>query len=164
MKSIPDADNTKVCGLFQVMNFEKSFQTANLSLICAGFLSILLTGTISITTAAIFLISPFSRMVPQTEKNIKNIPVAGHRTDPPDLSLLDLISFSHNMAPAVVRLMLALILLKVFTREEKRDYSTLFLLSFSLLLISSTSTISVFVCPFSSFAVLVYFCTLPDHV
>jgi protein-glutamine gamma-glutamyltransferase len=122
------------------MNFEKCFQTASLSLICAGFLSILLAGTISITTAAIFLVALLLGWFRKPKKITKIYQwlVTG-------LILLtfltDLLLFS-NMAPAVVRLMLALILLKVFTREEKRDYSTLFLLSFSLLLISSTSTIS----------------------
>ena len=122
------------------MNFEKCFQAASLSLICSGFLSILLTGTISIPTAALFLSVLFFGWFRKPEK-IEKV----YQWLATGLILLiflaDLLLFS-QMALAVIRLMLALILLKVFTREDKRDYSTLYLLSFSLLLISSTSTIS----------------------
>ncbi len=122
------------------MNFEKCFQAASLSLICSGFLSILLTGTISITTAAIFLLALFIGWFHKP----KRIPKIYQWLFTGLILLiffLDLILFA-RLVTAVIRLMLALILLKVYTREENRDYSTLYLLSFSLLLISSTSTIS----------------------
>lgn len=122
------------------MNFEKCFQAASLSLICSGFLSILLTGTISMATAAVFLSALFIGWF-RKPKKIRKI----YQWLATGLILLiflaDLLFFS-RMVMAVIRLMLGLILLKVFTREEKRDYSTLYLLAFSLLLISSTSTIS----------------------
>ena len=37
------------------MRFEKCFQTASLALICSGFMSILLAGTINVITAVCFL-------------------------------------------------------------------------------------------------------------
>ena len=136
------------------MNFEKSFQTASLALIFSGFLSILLTGAISIFTAVLFpviLLMGWYRK-PKKIKKIYQWLVTGIILL---LFLIELLLLSH-LAIAVIRLMLMLILLKVFTREENRDYSTLYLLSFSLLLISSTSTISaLFV--FSAAAVLFTF-------
>ncbi len=122
------------------MNFEKCFQVASLSLICSGFLSILLTGMISFSTAAIFLIALFLGWFHQPKRipKIYQWLITGLILL---IFFLDLLLFS-RLVVAVIRLMLALILLKVFTREENKDYSTLYLLSFSLLLISSTSTIS----------------------
>ena len=122
------------------MRFEKCFQTASLALICSGFMSILLAGTISMVTAACFLAALFIGWFrkPKKVRKIYQWLVTGLIL----LIFLTDLLFVSRLAVAVIRLMLMLILLKVFTREEKRDYSTLYLLSFSLLLISSTSTIS----------------------
>ena len=122
------------------MRFEKCFQTASLALICSGFMSILLAGTINVITAVCFLAILFTGWFrkPKKVKKLYQWLITGLILL---IFLTDLLLVS-RLAIAVIRLMLMLILLKVFTREERRDYSTLYLLSFSLLLISSTSTIS----------------------
>lgn len=122
------------------MRFERCFQYSSLSLILSGFLSIVLAGTVSLPGALVFLSLLFWGWFkkPREIKKIYQWLATGIILL---IFLLDLLIFS-RLVLAVIRLMMALILLKVFTRKDKRDYSTLYLLAFSLLLIASTSTVS----------------------
>ncbi len=123
------------------MRFQTVFETATYLLLLVGFLSVAAAGVTAPPIIAAFLlglvisifVSPFS----VSRFRALLFIAAGVLTFTLDLFV------GGDPVGAAVRLLLLLGLFKIFTRERDGDYLLIYLLSFALLLVSSTFNMSV---------------------
>jgi len=123
------------------MTYQRSFELSSYFLLLSGFLSILVAGGLNIPSALIFLIclitswfiGPF-----QITKTIHGFIVTGCLA----FFVLDYFLL-RDFGDATIRLLLLLGIYKILTRKIRRDYLIGYLISFALVLIASTYTISI---------------------
>lgn len=123
------------------MTFAKGFQISNFLVLLSGFVAILAGGGVSFPTAMIFaLLLAICWFVPpfQMSRFRQFLIVAA-------LFFLFVVEvfMTGAFGPATVRLMLGLALYKLFVRQQGADYLIVYLISFSLLLVASTYTLSI---------------------
>jgi protein-glutamine gamma-glutamyltransferase len=123
------------------MSYGRAFETASYLLFLSGLAAILATGAVWIPAAvgylALLLVS--WRAGPLAVSRSVHYLIVASLLVGFGLDFLLLGTF----ADAALRLLLLLALYKSFTREKEGDYLILYLLSFSLLLVASTYTVSV---------------------
>jgi transglutaminase-like putative cysteine protease len=123
------------------MSFSRSFQLASYLLLLAGFMTVLIAGGVKAPTAVVFLAAVVWSGFRQPYELSRS-----HQWLLASLMVLAALidaAVTSGGGPAVIRLLLALGLLRIFTRRAGRDYLSIYLISFALVLIAATYTISI---------------------